>query len=134
MVKNMKKILLSSIFLLLSSCNLSVDYSDYIGYWQLNDSEKTEVAKIFRDGEIYLLDKNILSEGLLLKRSLKPTVFIIKDNKLTTSNAKGADQLELSDNKETLYFGDKTYSKIDKYALQKVVNERNNQLSQDSQL
>ncbi len=89
--------------------------TDFMGYWQQDDmgSLDARVAKIYKDGDTFLIDFNIYKDTNAFGRSEKPQVLSNNGGKLSINTGLGAIELGLSENKDKLYVSDQTYSKID---------------------
>jgi len=109
------RLLLSVIpILLLTACSSSNNYSEYMGYWQQDDvKSNAKVAKIYQDGDTYLMDSNIYTDTSISGGKTAPAVLTANEGKLSWTTGMGAADLGLSENGETLYVANKTFTKID---------------------
>ena len=109
------RLLLSVIpILLLTACSSSSNYSEYMGYWQQDDvKSNAKVAKIYQDGDTYLMDANIYTDKTTSVRNAAPAVLTANEDKLSWSTGMGSAELGLSDDGSTLYVANNTFTKID---------------------
>lgn len=68
-------------FVMLSACSGEADElsSSFVGYWKLLDSPKNSVLRIYRDGDHYFADMNVLSDKAPDGSSKIPARLIIID-------------------------------------------------------
>lgn len=109
------RLLLSTIpILLLTACSNSSNYSEYMGYWQQdNVKSDAKVAKIYQDGDTYLMDGNIYTDKSTSVRNAAPAVLTANEDKLSWSTGMGAVELGLSADNKKLYVSNNTFTKID---------------------
>lgn len=125
----MKNLNLIAILLLLCACAKSDDYKNYLGYWQEEDSRNKAIAEISKDGDTYLINRNIFREKDLIGKMIKPSVLIAKDGKLTLNQEIEMTPLSLSEDQQKLYFDSRTYTRVDNAKapmIQKAFNDCKN--------
>jgi|APSaa5957512535_1039671.scaffolds.fasta_scaffold04481_8 hypothetical protein len=104
----MNKIYLIIFISFLVGCS-SDPYEEYIGYWE----SSKKIIEISKNGETILLDENIFNKN-------KANVLTKSDGALSLASFLGQIQLGLSEDRNTLLLGNKSFEKIDKKRVEEL--------------
>lgn len=107
-----KLTLISALCFFLFGCG-GDKYESYIGLWKMVDSSTPKIAKIYKDGETYLFDENILNKN-------KPMVLKRADNQLSIENGFIRVTLGISADGKTLHVANQEYTKINEEKLNEI--------------
>ena len=113
----MKRTALTVLVLMLAACGKG-GADRYVGYWQLQDSDKLVVTEIKKENGNYFAVENIAGRG---KRAAQQRVLSEKDGELVVNTGMGDLPLKLSDDGNTLFLGKGTLRRIDAATKDKIV-------------
>lgn len=113
----MKRTALTVLVLMLAACGKG-GADRYVGYWQLQDSDKSVVTEIKKENGNYFVVENIAGSG---KHAAQQRVLSEKDGELVVNTGMGDLPLKLSDDGNTLFLGKGTLRRIDAATKDKIV-------------
>ena len=113
----MKRTALTVLVLMLAACGKG-GADRYVGYWQLQDPDKSVVTEIKKENGNYFAVENIAGRG---KRAAQQRVLSEKDGELVVNTGMGDLPLKLSDDGNTLFLGKGTLRRIDAATKDKIV-------------
>lgn len=90
----------------------------YVGYWQLQDSNKSVVTEIKKENGNYFVVSDLAAGGRL---ATEQQVLSEKDGELVVNTGVGDLPLKLSDDGDTMFFSKGTFRRIDAAAKDKIV-------------
>ena len=113
----MKRTALTVLVLMLAACGKG-GADRYVGYWRLQDSNKSVVTEIRKENGNYFALENIAGRG---KHAAQQRVLSEKDGELVVNTGMGDLPLKLSEDGNTLFLGKGTLRRIDAAAKDKIV-------------
>ena len=113
----MKRTALTVLVLMLAACGKG-GADRYVGYWQLQDSDKSVVTEIKKENGNYFAVENIAGRG---KHAAEQRVLSEKDGELVVNTGVGDLPLKLSDDGDTMFLSKYTFRRIDAAAKDKIV-------------
>ena len=113
----MKRTALTVLVLMLEACGKG-GADRYVGYWQLQDSDKSVVTEIKKENGNYFAVENIAGSG---NRAAQQRVLSEKDGELVVNTGVGDLPLKLSDDGDTMFLSKGTFRRIDAAAKDKIV-------------
>ena len=113
----MKRTALTVLVLMLAACGKG-GADRYVGYWQLQDSDKSVVTEIKKENGNYFAVENIAGRG---KHAAEQRVLSEKDGELVVNTGMGDLPFKLSEDGDTMFFGKGTFRRIDAAAKDKIV-------------
>ena len=113
----MKRTALTVLVLILAACGKG-GADRYVGYWQLQDSNKSVVTEIKKENGNYFVVSDLAAGGRL---ATEQQVLSEKDGELVVNTGVGDLPLKLSDDGDTMFFSKGTFRRIDAAAKDKIV-------------
>ena len=113
----MKRTALTVLVLMLAACGKG-GADRYVGYWQLQDSNKSVVTEIKKENSNYFAMENIAGRG---ERAAQQRVLSEKDGELVVNTGVGDLPLKLSDDGDTMFLSKDTFRRIDAATKDKIV-------------
>lgn len=113
----MKRTALTVLVLILAACGKG-GAERYVGYWQLQDADKSVINEIKKENGNYFAVENIAGKG---KRAAQQRVLSEKDGELVVNTGMGDLPLKLSEDGNTLFFSKGTFRRIDAATKDKIM-------------
>ena len=113
----MKRTALTVLVLMLAACGKG-GADRYVGYWQLQDSNKSVVSEIKKENGNYFVVPDLAAGGRL---ATEQQVLSEKDGELVVNTGVGDLPLKLSDDGDTMFLNKGTFRRIDAATKDKIV-------------